>query len=213
MGNAGHARRTGARSRVVAATDHSAATGVLPRMTIASTRGVGHRRGAAASSSPESRERKEPRAVTEEPIDRSTPDVGDLFQDIILEHYRRPRNEGALEEPTVDVHMNNPTCGDEIHLYLTIEDGVVAEVAFEGEGCSISQASVSMMTQILKERPVSEGLRIAEVFKAMMHGDSDAAGDKDLRDARALQGVSRFPTRIKCAMLGWNAFEEATRGE
>ena len=148
-----------------------------------------------------------------EPIDRSTPDVGDLFQDIILEHYRRPRNKGSLEDATVDIHMNNPTCGDEVHLYLKIEDGVVADVAFEGEGCSISQSSISMMTQILKGEPVEEGLRVADLFKQMMHGDPDAARSKDLRDARALQGVSRFPTRVKCALLGWNAFEEATKDE
>jgi nitrogen fixation NifU-like protein len=145
-------------------------------------------------------------------IDRSTPALGDLFQDIILEHYKRPRNKGTLEDATVDIHMNNPTCGDEIHLYLKVEGGVVRDVAFEGEGCSISQSSISMMTQILKDQPVAEGLRIAERFKAMMHGDADAAKDKDLRDARALQGVSRFPTRVKCALLGWNAFEEAARG-
>lgn len=146
-----------------------------------------------------------------DPIDRSTPDVGDLFQDIILEHYKRPRNKGALEDATVDVHMNNPTCGDDVHLYLKVEDGVVRDVTFEGQGCSISQASASMMTQILKDQPVAEGRRIGERFKEMMHGDHDAARDSDLRDARALQGVSRFPTRIKCALLGWNAFEEATR--
>ena len=144
-------------------------------------------------------------------IDRSTPALGDLFQDIILEHYKRPRNKGALEDATVDVHMNNPTCGDEIHLYLKVEGGVVRDVAFEGEGCSISQSSISMMTQILKDQPVEEGLRIAERFTAMMHGDAEAARDKDLRDARALQGVSKFPTRVKCALLGWNAFEEAAK--
>ena len=146
-----------------------------------------------------------------DPIDRSTPDGGDLFQDIILEHYKRPRNKGALEDATVDVHMNNPTCGDDVHLYLKVEDGVVRDVTFGGQGCSISQASASMMTQILKDQPVAEGRRIGERFKEMMHGDQDAARDSDLRDARALQGVSRFPTRIKCALLGWNAFEEATR--
>ena len=144
-------------------------------------------------------------------VDRSTPALGDLFQDIILEHYKRPRNKGTLADATVDIHMNNPTCGDEIHLYLKVEEGVVRDVAFEGEGCSISQSSISMMTQILKDQPVEEGLRIAERFKAMMHGDPEAAKDKDLRDARALQGVSRFPTRVKCALLGWNAFEEATK--
>ncbi|MFP4623270.1 MAG: Fe-S cluster assembly sulfur transfer protein SufU [Gemmatimonadota bacterium] len=142
-------------------------------------------------------------------IDRSTPALGDLFQDIILEHYKRPRNKGALQDATVDVTMNNPTCGDAVHLYLKVEDGVVRDVAFEGEGCSISQSSISMMTQILKDRPVSEGLELAERFKAMMHGDEEAAKDAQLKDARALAGVSRFPTRVKCALLGWNAFEEA----
>ena len=144
-------------------------------------------------------------------IDRSTPALGDLFQDIILEHYRRPRNKGPLGDATVDVHMNNPTCGDEVHLRLAIEDGAVRDVAFEGEGCSISQSSISMMTQMLKGQPVEEGLRLAERFKAMMHGDPEAAKDRDLRDARALAGVSKFPTRVKCALLGWNAFEEAAR--
>lgn len=144
-------------------------------------------------------------------IDRSTPALGDLFQDIILEHYKRPRNKGSLENATVDVHMNNPTCGDEIHLYLAVEDGIVRDVAFEGDGCSISQSSASMMTQILKDQPVEDGLRIAERFKEMMHGDEAAAQDKVLKDARALAGVSRFPTRVKCALLGWNAFEEAIR--
>ena len=144
-------------------------------------------------------------------IDRSTPALGDLFQDIILEHYKRPRNKGALESSTVDVHMNNPTCGDEVHLHLSIADGVVQDVAFEGEGCSISQSSISMMTQMLKGQPVEEGLRLADRFKEMMHGDADAAKDKSLRDARALAGVAKFPTRVKCALLGWNAFEEAAK--
>ena len=144
-------------------------------------------------------------------IDRSTPSLGDLFQDIILEHYKRPRNKGTLEGATVDVHMNNPTCGDEVRLHLALEDGVVRDVAFEGEGCSISQSSISMMTQMLKGRPVADGLRLAERFKEMMHGDAEAAKDRDLRDARALAGVAKFPTRVKCALLGWNAFEEAAK--
>jgi nitrogen fixation protein NifU and related proteins len=143
-------------------------------------------------------------------IDRSTPALGDLFQDIILEHYKRPRNKGPIEDATAHVHMNNPTCGDEVYLFLRVEDGVVQDVGFEGEGCSISQASISMMTQILKGQPVEEGLRLAERFTAMMHGDPEAARDKELRDARALAGVSKFPTRVKCALLGWNAYEKAT---
>ncbi|HSH44660.1 MAG TPA: SUF system NifU family Fe-S cluster assembly protein [Longimicrobiales bacterium] len=144
-------------------------------------------------------------------IDRSTPALGDLFQDIILEHYKRPRNKGTLDEATVDVHMNNPTCGDEVHLYLKVEDGIVRDIAFQGDGCSISQSSISMMTQMLRDKPIEEGLRLAERFKEMMHGDDDAARDKSLRDARALAGVAKFPARVKCALLGWNAFEEAAR--
>jgi nitrogen fixation protein NifU and related proteins len=142
-------------------------------------------------------------------IDRSTPALGDLFQDIILEHYKRPRNKGAIQNATAHVHMNNPTCGDEVYLFLRVRDGVVEDVGFEGEGCSISQASISMMTQILKGQPVVDGLRLAERFTAMMHGDPEAARDKELRDARALAGVSKFPTRVKCALLGWNAYEKA----
>jgi nitrogen fixation protein NifU and related proteins len=142
-------------------------------------------------------------------IDRSTPALGDLFQDIILEHYKRPRNKGAIQNATAHVHMNNPTCGDEVYLFLRVRDGVVEDVGFEGEGCSISQASISMMTQILKGRPVVDGLRLAQRFTAMMHGDLEAAKDKELRDARALAGVSKFPTRVKCALLGWNAYEKA----
>jgi nitrogen fixation protein NifU and related proteins len=142
-------------------------------------------------------------------IDRSTPALGDLFQDIILEHYKRPRNKGAIQDATAHVHMNNPTCGDEVYLFLRVRDGVVEDVGFEGEGCSISQASISMMTQILKGQPVADGLRLAERFTAMMHGDPEAAKDKELRDARALAGVSKFPTRVKCALLGWNAYEKA----
>jgi nitrogen fixation protein NifU and related proteins len=142
-------------------------------------------------------------------IDRSTPALGDLFQDIILEHYKRPRNKGPIDDATATVHMNNPTCGDEVYLFLRVRDGVVEDVGFEGEGCSISQASISMMTQILKGQPATDGLRLAARFTAMMHGDPDAAKDKELRDARALAGVSRFPTRVKCALLGWNAYEKA----
>jgi nitrogen fixation protein NifU and related proteins len=146
-------------------------------------------------------------------IDRSTPALGDLFQDIILEHYKRPRNKGAIQDATAHVHMNNPTCGDEVYLFLRVRDGVVEDVGFEGEGCSISQASISMMTQILKGRHVADGIRLAERFTAMMHGDLEAAKDKELRDARALAGVSKFPTRVKCALLGWNAYEKATEQE
>lgn len=142
-------------------------------------------------------------------IDRSTPQLGSLFQDLILEHYKRPRNKGDLPDADRRIHMNNPTCGDEVWLQLKMEGDVVADVRFVGEGCSISQASISMMTQRLKGKTRAEAEQLIERFTAMMHGDADAARDKSLGDLRALAGVSKFPVRVKCALLGWNALEEA----
>jgi nitrogen fixation NifU-like protein len=146
-------------------------------------------------------------------IDRSTPQLSSLFQGLILEHYKHPRNKGDLPEANRRVHMNNPTCGDEVWLQLRLEGDVVADVKFVGEGCSISQASISMMTQLLKGRTRAEAERLMERFTAMMHGDAEAAGDRSLGDLRALAGVSRFPVRVKCALLGWNALATALGGE
>jgi nitrogen fixation NifU-like protein len=142
-------------------------------------------------------------------IDRSTPPLGSLYQELILDHYRRPRNKGELAGSTHRVHMNNPACGDEVWLQLRLESDRIADVRFVGEGCSISQASVSMMTQLLKGRTRAEAESLARRFTAMMHGDADATRDRSLGDLRALAGVSRFPVRVKCALLGWNALEEA----
>jgi nitrogen fixation NifU-like protein len=142
-------------------------------------------------------------------IDRSTPALNSLFQELILEHYKHPRNKGDLPEANRRVHMNNPTCGDEIWLQLRLEEDRVADAKFVGEGCSISQASVSMMTQLLKGKTLSEAEALIQRFTAMMHGDAEAARDKRLGDLRALAGVSKFPVRIKCALLGWNALEVA----
>jgi nitrogen fixation protein NifU and related proteins len=142
-------------------------------------------------------------------IDRSTPQLSGLFQELILEHYKRPRNKGTLPEPDADIHMNNPTCGDEVRLQLRLRDGIIEDAKFEGIGCSISQASISMMTQLVKGRTPADALRLAGRFTAMMHGDSEAARDRELGDLRALAGVAKFPPRVKCALLGWNALEEA----
>ena len=142
-------------------------------------------------------------------IDRSTPPLSSLYQALILDHYKRPRNRGTLEEADREVHMRNPSCGDEIRLQLRMEGERVADVRFEGVGWSISQASVSMLTQLVRGKDTAEALRIAARFTAMMHGDADAARDRALGDLRALAGVSRFPVRVKCALLGWNALEEA----
>ena len=134
-----------------------------------------------------------------------------LFQELILDHYRRPRNKGALEAPTVTVAMHNPVCGDEIDLHLRIADDRLAEVRFAGHGCSISQASASMMTQAVRGRPLGDLGDLIELFTTLMHGSPEAARDRRLGDLRALQGVARFPVRIKCALLSWNALEEALR--
>jgi nitrogen fixation protein NifU and related proteins len=142
-------------------------------------------------------------------IDRSTPALASLFQELILDHYKKPRNKGQLADPDAEIHMNNPTCGDEVHLQLRLRDGVIEDARFVGDGCSISQASISMMTQLVKGRSAEEAIRLAQRFTAMMHGDADAAKDRDLGEMRALAGVARFPVRVKCALLGWNALEEA----
>ena len=144
-------------------------------------------------------------------VDRSEPRLNSLFQELILDHYRKPRNKGSMEAPSVEVHMRNPTCGDDIRLQLALEDGKVADAKFVGDGCSISQASVSMMTGLLKDRTVEDAVALARRFTQMMHGDADAARDKSLGDLRSLAGVSKFPVRVKCALLGFDALQEALK--
>jgi len=139
------------------------------------------------------------------------PQLNSLYQQLILEHYRSPRNKGEMADPQAEVHLRNPTCGDEIKLQLRVEDDRVAEVRFTGQGCSISQASASMMTQILTGKSLAEARELAVRFTAMMHGDPDAAKDRAMGDLRALAGVSRFPVRVKCALLGFDAFQEAMK--
>jgi nitrogen fixation NifU-like protein len=138
-----------------------------------------------------------------------TPQLHSLYQQLILEHYRNPRNKAELPEKTLEVHLANPVCGDEIRLQLRIEDDRIADAKFVGSGCSISQAAVSMMTTLLKGRSLEEADGLAKRFTQMMHGDQDAAKDKALGDLRALQGVSKFPVRIKCALLGFDALQQA----
>lgn len=143
----------------------------------------------------------------------ATPQLSSLYQQLILEHYRNPRNKSELEGKSVEIHMANPVCGDEIRLQLRIEGDHIAEAKFVGQGCSISQASVSMMTTLLEGRSLDDATALAKRFTDMMHGDEDAANDKGLGDLRALQGVSKFPVRIKCALLGFDALQEAVKKE
>jgi nitrogen fixation NifU-like protein len=139
------------------------------------------------------------------------PKLDSLYQQLILEHYRSPRNREEMEDAQVEVHMRNPTCGDEIKLQLKVEDGRIARVTHTGQGCSISQAAVSMMSQQLTDASIEEAVGVARRFTAMMHGDESVARDRSLGDLRALAGVSRFPVRVKCALLGFDALQEALK--
>lgn len=139
------------------------------------------------------------------------PTLSALYQELILDHYRRPRNKGTLQHPTHAVSLTNPLCGDEIDLQLRVDGGVIKEVGFVGRGCSISQASASMMTQLLKDRTVAEAVGLAGRMSALMQGDEGAARDRALGDLRALAGVAKFPVRIKCALLPWNALSDAVK--
>ncbi|MEY4401589.1 MAG: hypothetical protein RL072_1454 [Actinomycetota bacterium] len=135
----------------------------------------------------------------------------DLYREVILDHYRTPRNKGELPPPAVCTEGSNPLCGDEIQIFLDVRDGKVHDVRFTGHGCSISQASASMMTAAVKGKPVDAVRAIARRFKQMMtieENDATAASDVRLGDIEALQGVVKYPVRIKCAVLGWNTLLE-----
>jgi nitrogen fixation NifU-like protein len=134
--------------------------------------------------------------------------LDDLYQELILDHYRRKRGEGSLEHPSVSVDQNNPLCGDEVHLELAIDDGRVVGLAHTGQGCSISQASVSMMSVALTGRTLEDALETVEHFRQVMHG-GEAADEERLGDAIALEGVAKYPVRVKCALLGWMAAKDA----
>lgn len=140
-----------------------------------------------------------------------------IYQDIILDHYRRPRGKGALDAPAgVDVlaaERRNPLCGDEIALQLLLDGDTVREARFTGQGCSISQASASMLTQAVRGRSRAEAEALVKRFVAMAHGDAEAAADPAMKEMRALQGVARFPARIRCATLAWGALDDALKAE
>lgn len=133
----------------------------------------------------------------------------DLYRELILDHYRRPRNHGSLPAPTVQAEGVNPVCGDEIHLDLRLEDGTIGEIGFWGQGCSISQASASMLTDRLKGRTLEEAEEVAGKVRAMLV--DGAPPDRSLGDLEALEGVAKLPVRVKCALLAWNVLLEALR--
>ena len=132
----------------------------------------------------------------------------ELYKEVILDHYRAPRNKGRLDPHDVALERNNPLCGDEIELFLKFDGEAVEGIAFEGKGCSISQASASMMTEKIKGVSTKEAQALAESIKRMMAGEEE--GDpKELDDLVSLKGVVKYPVRIKCALLGWNTLLEA----
>jgi nitrogen fixation NifU-like protein len=132
--------------------------------------------------------------------------LDDLYRRVIMDHYKTPRNRGELDNESVTVNLNNPTCGDRISLQLQLEDGIVRNVKFTGEGCSISMSSASMMSEAVMGKPTEEALTMADKFSAMMKGEPAEFGDYE--DIEALSGVNKFPARIKCATLAWNALRK-----
>jgi nitrogen fixation protein NifU and related proteins len=138
-----------------------------------------------------------------------------LYQEIILDHYRNPHHKGLREPFDAEVQHVNPVCGDEVTLRVALKDAggdpVVADVSYDSLGCSISQASVSVLTDLLIGKPVSEAMEICEEFLGLMKSKGEAEPDEDvLGDAVAFAGVSKYPARIKCALLGWMAWKDAT---
>lgn len=138
--------------------------------------------------------------------------LSDIYQEVILDHYKKPRNKGRLNEADLRLELHNPTCGDIIEVTATVgADERITDVKFTGTGCSISQASASMMTEMVKGKTKDEARELGDQFRAMMKGEP---GDwKPLGQLQALQGVSKYPVRVKCATLAWNVLKEAMDGK
>lgn len=134
-----------------------------------------------------------------------------MYQEIILDHYRHPHGRGLKDPFDAEVHHVNPTCGDEVTLRVQIKDGVIEDVSYDGVGCSISQASASVMTDLVIGRPIDEAMHRHEEFLRLMQSKGELEPDEDvLEDAVAFAGVSKYPARVKCALLGWMAWKDAT---
>ena len=143
-------------------------------------------------------------------------DLDSLYQEIILDHYKNPHHEGLREPFEAEVHHVNPTCGDEVTMRVHLSsaaggDPVVEDVSYDAEGCSISQAATSVMTDLVIGKPLTEAMAVHETFLALMQGRGGVEPDEDvLEDAVAFAGVAKFPARVKCALLGWMAWKDAT---
>jgi len=136
--------------------------------------------------------------------------LDDLYRQVIMDHYSAPRNKGTLTDPDITVKMKNPTCGDQISLQLNVKDGKITDAKFNGEGCSISMASASMMTQAIIGLETDKALDLANRFFKMLLTNDDVNTD-DFEDLEALSGVRKFPARVKCATLSWKAMEKGLK--
>jgi len=137
-------------------------------------------------------------------------DLDALYQEIILDHYRNPHHAGLREPYEAEVHHVNPTCGDEVTLRVHLDGSTVTDVSYDAEGCSISQAAASVMTDLVIGRPLEDALATHESFLALMQGKGQVEPDEDvLEDGIAFAGVAKFPARVKCALLSWMAFKDA----
>ncbi|GAA1910003.1 SUF system NifU family Fe-S cluster assembly protein [Nocardioides lentus] len=137
-------------------------------------------------------------------------DLDALYQEIILDHYKNPLHAGLREPYEAEVHHVNPTCGDEVTLRVHVADGVVGDVSYDAVGCSISQASTSVMSDLLIGKRVDDALAVHQEFLALMQSKGAVEPDEDvLEDGVAFAGVAKFPARIKCALLGWMAWRDA----
>jgi nitrogen fixation NifU-like protein len=137
--------------------------------------------------------------------------LDDIYKEVILDHYKNPRNKRELQGATRTCTRNNPLCGDEITVYVAERDGQLAEVAFTGQGCSISQSSASMMTESLTGRSVDDAETMIKEFRAMMAGEAEPDED-EYGELVALKGVVKYPIRVKCAVLAWDVLQEALQG-
>ena len=138
-------------------------------------------------------------------------DLQELYQSVILDHNRKPRNKGQPERFDATADGRNTLCGDACTVWVAMDGDVLADVRFDGQGCAISQASASLMTQAAQEKTVAEVEELAGRFRAMIHGDAAAAADESLGELRSLSGVARLPMRVQCAMMAWEALEAGLR--
>lgn len=138
-------------------------------------------------------------------------ELDSLYQEVILDHYRSPHHKGLSADKDIQVHHNNPSCGDEVTLNLTMRDGYVKQITWDGVGCSISMASTSVMSDLLSGKQYQQAMKVLEAFVELMQSKGQSMGDEELlEDGVAFAGVSKFPARIKCALLGWMAFKDAS---